>query len=66
MIAVPILPTIRSVVVGAPAYFVGRKRRGIHRSPARPDGPGNVASHLFSVQLPGLRRGIPWELMVRR
>jgi DNA-binding transcriptional LysR family regulator len=26
MIAVPILPTIRSVVVGAPAYFVGRKR----------------------------------------
>src|SRR5258707_209425 len=26
MIAVPILPTIRSVVVGAPAYFVARKR----------------------------------------
>ena len=26
MIAVPILPTIRSVVVGAPAYFVDRKR----------------------------------------
>jgi DNA-binding transcriptional LysR family regulator len=26
MIAIPILPTIRSVVVGAPAYFIGRKR----------------------------------------
>jgi DNA-binding transcriptional LysR family regulator len=26
MIAIPILPTIRSVVVGAPAYFVGRRR----------------------------------------
>jgi DNA-binding transcriptional LysR family regulator len=26
MIAVPILPTIRSLVVGAPAYFVGRER----------------------------------------
>jgi DNA-binding transcriptional LysR family regulator len=26
MIAVPILPTIRSVVVGSPAYFVGRKQ----------------------------------------
>jgi DNA-binding transcriptional LysR family regulator len=25
-IAVPILPTIRSVVVGAPGYFVGRRR----------------------------------------
>jgi DNA-binding transcriptional LysR family regulator len=26
MISVPILPTVRSVVVGAPAYFAGRKR----------------------------------------
>jgi DNA-binding transcriptional LysR family regulator len=26
MIAVPILPTIRSLVVGAPSYFVGRER----------------------------------------
>jgi DNA-binding transcriptional LysR family regulator len=26
MIAIPIVPTIRSVVVGAPAYFAGRKR----------------------------------------
>jgi DNA-binding transcriptional LysR family regulator len=26
MIAVPILPTIRSLVIGAPAYFVNRKR----------------------------------------
>src|SRR5579872_6112306 len=26
MISIPILPTLRSVVVGAPAYFAGRKR----------------------------------------
>ena len=26
MIAIPIMPTIRSVVVGAPAYFIGRQR----------------------------------------
>jgi DNA-binding transcriptional LysR family regulator len=45
MIAVPILPTIRSVVVGAPAYFVGRKRplvpTDLMRHPVHPGPDGH-------------------------
>jgi DNA-binding transcriptional LysR family regulator len=56
MIAVPILPTIRSVVVGAPAYFVGRKR---------PVGPSDLMRHQCIRARMGTGKLYRWEFEKR-
>ena len=57
MIAVPILPTIRSVVVGAPAYFVGRKR---------PVVPADLMRHQCIRARMGTGKLYRWEFEKRR
>src|SRR5271155_1976680 len=56
MIAIPILPTIRSVVVGAPAYFVGRKR---------PVAPADLMRHQCIRARTGTGKLYRWEFEKR-
>jgi DNA-binding transcriptional LysR family regulator len=56
MIAVPILPTIRSVVVGAPAYFAGRKR---------PVAPADLMRHQCIRARMGTGKLYRWEFEKR-
>jgi DNA-binding transcriptional LysR family regulator len=56
MIAIPILPTIRSVVVGAPAYFAGRKR---------PAAPADLLQHQCIRARMGTGKLYRWEFEKR-
>jgi DNA-binding transcriptional LysR family regulator len=56
MIAIPILPTIRSVVVGAPAYFAGRKR---------PVAPADLMQHQCIRARMGAGKLYRWEFEKR-
>ena len=56
MIAVPILPAIRSLVVGAPAYFVGR---------ARPLAPADLMRHQCIRARMGSGKLYRWEFEKR-
>jgi DNA-binding transcriptional LysR family regulator len=56
MIAIPILPTIRSVVVGAPAYFVGRKRPAV---------PADLKRHRCIRARMGTGKLYRWEFQKR-
>jgi DNA-binding transcriptional LysR family regulator len=56
MIAVPILPTIRSLVVGAPAYFVGRER---------PVAPADLMRHQCIRARMGTGKLYRWEFEKR-
>ena len=56
MIAVPILPTIRSLVVGAPAYFVGRER---------PAAPTDLMRHQCIRARMGSGKLYRWEFQKR-
>jgi DNA-binding transcriptional LysR family regulator len=56
MIAIPILPTIRSVVVGAPAYFAGRQR---------PIAPADLMGHQCIRARMGTGKLYRWEFEKR-
>src|ERR1700743_3429816 len=56
MISVPITPPIRSIVVGSPAYFAGRKR---------PKTPAELANHLCIRRRTGSGTVYRWEFEKR-